>query len=81
MATAPSHPVTWVGLSATLANAQSFFGDLCGLRPEEVVDIRPDVKDLDSQGADINCCCVATPRRRPRCCRRRSSRSCCCAGC
>src|SRR5262249_21298593 len=34
-------PVTWVGLSATLANAAEFFSALCGLTPESVADVRP----------------------------------------
>ena len=40
------HSVTWVGLSATLANAATFFSDLCGLPPELVTDIRPDPDDM-----------------------------------
>jgi superfamily II DNA or RNA helicase len=34
-------PTTWVGLSATLANADQFFTDLCGLDDGHVVDVRP----------------------------------------
>lgn len=46
------HPVTWVGLSATLANAATFFSDLCGLPPELITDIRPDPDDMKPQGSE-----------------------------
>ncbi len=46
------HPVTWVGLSATLADAAAFFADLCGLPPETVADIRPDPDGMKRQGSD-----------------------------
>ena len=46
------HPVTWVGLSATLANAATFFSDLCGLPPELVIDIRPDPDDMKPKGSE-----------------------------
>jgi DEAD/DEAH box helicase/Helicase conserved C-terminal domain len=46
------HPVTWVGLSATLANAATFFSDLCGLPPESVTDVRPDLADMDQKGSE-----------------------------
>lgn len=45
-------PATWVGLSATLANAASFFADLCGLRPESVTDVRPDPNDMVRKGSE-----------------------------
>ncbi|MFI6603536.1 protein DpdJ [Nonomuraea sp. NPDC050536] len=45
-------PVTWVGLSATLANAATFFSDLCGLSPESVADIRPDPDDMKRKGSE-----------------------------
>jgi DEAD/DEAH box helicase/Helicase conserved C-terminal domain len=45
-------PTTWVGLSATLANAAAFFADLCGLRPESVSDVRPDPDDMARQGGE-----------------------------
>jgi hypothetical protein len=45
-------PVTWVGLSATLANAATFFSDLCGLPLEAVADIRPDPADMTQQGSE-----------------------------
>jgi hypothetical protein len=38
-------PVTWVGLSATLANADAFFADLCGVEVDDVDDIRPQSED------------------------------------
>ncbi|GAA2666309.1 protein DpdJ [Actinoplanes palleronii] len=44
--------VTWVGLSATLSNAQTFFADLCGLRQEDVTDIRPAENDLRRHGSE-----------------------------
>lgn len=46
------HPVTWVGLSATLANAATFFASMCGLPPELVTDIRPDPDDMKPQGSE-----------------------------
>ena len=46
------HSVTWVGLSATLANAATFFSDLCGVSPELVTDIRPDPDDMKPQGSE-----------------------------
>lgn len=46
------HPVTWVGLSATLANAAAFFADLCGLPPESVADIHPDLDEMDYKGSE-----------------------------
>ncbi|HEX7303986.1 protein DpdJ [Lentzea sp.] len=45
-------PVTWVGLSATLANAETFFADLCGVPVDAVADIRPDPGDLKPQGSE-----------------------------
>jgi hypothetical protein len=45
-------PATWVGLSATLANAATFFADLCGLRPESVADIRPGADDMIRKGSE-----------------------------
>jgi DEAD/DEAH box helicase/Helicase conserved C-terminal domain len=45
-------PATWVGLSATLANAATFFADLCGLRPELVADVRPEANDLCWKGSE-----------------------------
>ncbi|MBW4717521.1 protein DpdJ [Saccharothrix obliqua] len=45
-------PVTWVGLSATLANAQTFFSDLCGVPLDAVSDIRPHPDDLKPRGSE-----------------------------
>lgn len=45
-------PVTWVGLSATLANADEFFSDLCGVATERVEDVRPDPTDMVHQGSE-----------------------------
>ncbi|MEV6638464.1 protein DpdJ [Amycolatopsis sp. NPDC051371] len=45
-------PVTWVGLSATLANAATFFADLCGLPADAVEDVRPKPADLKPQGSE-----------------------------
>ena len=47
-----NHSVTWVGLSATLANAATFFSDLCGLPAELVTDIRPDPDDMKPKGSE-----------------------------
>jgi hypothetical protein len=45
-------PATWVGLSATLANAATFFADLCGLPQESVTDVQPDPEDMDRKGSE-----------------------------
>ncbi|MER5325498.1 protein DpdJ [Streptosporangium roseum] len=45
-------PVTWVGLSATLANAATFFADLCGLSPDSIADVRPDPDDMKHKGSE-----------------------------
>jgi hypothetical protein len=45
-------PITWVGLSATLANATEFFSDLCGVPTEEITDVRPDPDDITQRGAE-----------------------------
>ncbi|WP_156758349.1 protein DpdJ [Actinokineospora pegani] len=44
--------VTWVGLSATLANAATFFADLCGLNVDSIEDIRPADSDLKPHGSE-----------------------------
>jgi hypothetical protein len=46
------HSVTWVGLSATLANTATFFSDLCGLPPELVTDIRPEPDHMKPKGSE-----------------------------
>ncbi|MBS2963831.1 DEAD/DEAH box helicase [Actinocrinis puniceicyclus] len=45
-------PITWVGLSATLANADRFFTDLCGLAEGAVRDVRPDIDDMEDKGRE-----------------------------
>lgn len=45
-------PVTWVGLSATLANAKSFFASLCGIAEESVVEVRPQADELEERGRE-----------------------------
>lgn len=45
-------PVTWVGLSATLANADQFFTDLCGLAEGAVKDVRPLLDDMEEKGRE-----------------------------
>jgi len=45
-------PVIWVGLSATLANADEFFSDLCGVPTERIEDVRPDPADMVHQGSE-----------------------------
>jgi hypothetical protein len=47
-----THPVTWVGLSATLTNAGSFFADLCGIPAEDVTDVRPESNDMAQRGSE-----------------------------
>jgi hypothetical protein len=44
--------VTFVGLSATLVDAASYFSDLTGLQPDEVVNIEPDAEELQYEGAE-----------------------------
>ncbi|MEU0166837.1 protein DpdJ [Streptomyces iakyrus] len=43
-------PVTFVGLSATLRDADTFFAQLVGLHPSDVVPIEPDDADMESEG-------------------------------
>ena len=45
-------PTTWVGLSATLANADRFFEDLCGLGDGMVVNVQPQPEHMKSRGRE-----------------------------
>lgn len=45
-------PLTWVGLSATLANASTFFAALCGLSDDAVADVRPEPDELRDLGRE-----------------------------
>ncbi|MET3909993.1 hypothetical protein ABID59_004350 [Bradyrhizobium sp. S3.3.6] len=45
-------PVTWAGLSATLAEAPTFFADLTGVAVEGVVEITPREDEIEERGAD-----------------------------
>jgi hypothetical protein len=45
-------PLRWVGLSATLREAASFFSDLTGLRPDEVAEVTPAPDDMRYSGAE-----------------------------
>ena len=45
-------PVTWAGLSATLAEAPRFFADLTGAKPEDVSEIFPQAEEMEERGAD-----------------------------
>lgn len=45
-------PTTWVGLSATLANADRFFEDLCGLADGAVVNVQPQPEHLKPRGRE-----------------------------
>jgi len=45
-------PIRWVGLSATLREASSFFGDLTGLRPDAVTEVTPAPDDMEFSGAE-----------------------------
>jgi hypothetical protein len=45
-------PTTWVGLSATLANADRFFEDLCGLGDGMVVDVQPQPEHMKPRGRE-----------------------------
>ena len=42
----------FVGLSATLADAPRFFGDLTGLGPGDVGEVAPEVNEFEALGAD-----------------------------
>lgn len=45
-----THPITFVGLSATLRNADTFFGSLVGLDSRDVHYIEPRESDMESEG-------------------------------
>jgi hypothetical protein len=45
-------PLAWVGLSATLRNADGFFADLTGLRPDNVTEVGPRPEDLAARGRE-----------------------------
>ncbi|MFF4625417.1 protein DpdJ [Nonomuraea jabiensis] len=45
-------PTTWVGLSATLANADRFFETLCGLDDGTTVTVEPALKHLKPRGRE-----------------------------
>ncbi|WP_433552562.1 protein DpdJ [Micromonospora zamorensis] len=47
-----NRPTTWVGLSATLANADRFFEGLCGLDEGTVVTVEPDQGHLEPRGRE-----------------------------
>lgn len=42
----------WVGLSATLRNADEFFARLVGLRPGAVTVVQPEITELEESGAE-----------------------------
>jgi hypothetical protein len=42
----------FVGLSATLADAPRFFGDLTGLGPGDVTEVAPESEELEARGAE-----------------------------
>ena len=45
-------PVRWVGLSATLGDAQRFFSDLTGISIERVAEITPIPQEYEESGAE-----------------------------
>ena len=45
-------PVRWVGLSATLEQAQDFFADLTGLPPHRVAEVTPADSDMIHEGRE-----------------------------
>jgi hypothetical protein len=47
-----SRPTTWVGLSATLANADRFFEELCGLAEGTVVTVDPQQEQMKPRGRE-----------------------------
>jgi len=47
-----NNPVAWVGLSATLAQADRFFSELTGVEQSQVVEITPLQDEMIEEGAD-----------------------------
>ena len=45
-------PLVWVGLSATLRNAESFLGQFAGLHGDQVTVTQPDIAELEETGAE-----------------------------
>ena len=45
-------PINWVGLSATLEDAEQFFADLTGAHPDRTVEITPNVDEYEELGAE-----------------------------
>ena len=45
-------PIRWVGLSATLEQAQDFFSDLTGLPPDRVAEVTPAEDDMIFEGRE-----------------------------
>ena len=45
-------PMTWVGLSATLRDAEKFFKDLTGLAASEVAEVSPLPEEFEEEGAE-----------------------------
>ena len=43
-------PVMWVGLSATLREAETFFGSLTGVKPDFVREVAPQIEDMERRG-------------------------------
>ncbi len=49
---ANASPIVFVGLSATLADPQTFFSTLTGLTEGQVVSVEPQPQNIDSRGAE-----------------------------
>ena len=54
-------PVHFVGLSATLREAGTFFADLTGLSPQSVTSIEPRPRDLEHEGQEYMVAARADP--------------------
>ena len=57
-------PIVWAGLSATLAEAQSFFADLTGVREDLVEEVAPDPSEMELEGAEYQVILQGDPSSR-----------------
>lgn len=57
-------PISWVGLSATLRNADRFFADLTGVTADAVKEITPLSNEYEEKGAEYQIVLRGDPRSR-----------------
>ncbi|HZP88594.1 MAG TPA: protein DpdJ [Burkholderiales bacterium] len=55
------YPIAWVGLSATLREAEQFFANLTGLRPDQVLEVTPRESDMLAEGAEYQIALRSNP--------------------